>query len=143
MKAGTQPDLRSSADEIGLSLVARRVVMASIAYYGLDTPVMTDAHFDAYCKRLSSEWDDLNDLHKWKLGSAHDIHTSGFHIHCTWADLGGLNSWLQRLGLRKYAIQVPSLTKPTKKIKHPDGRVSRLWYTNVGNVAWDYSKPIN
>jgi len=126
-----------------INLVARRTVIASIAYYGLDTPVMTDAIYDEYSKRLAAEWDDLPPLLKWKLGDSPEaVSASGFQMKCTHADIGGLTAWLQRLKLFRYRLAVPS-TKHTVTVKEPDGTKRKVWFTTVGNISWDMSKPIH
>lgn len=64
---------------------ARRVVVASVLYYGLDASLMSDAEYDALCRRLVAEWDDLDPIRKWMLGGADQIAASGFHVNATGA----------------------------------------------------------
>jgi hypothetical protein len=65
---------------ISLDLAARRVVMASMAYYGLDESLISDEEFDALCHRCADHWDDLSRQRKFALGSAEKIRTSGYHV---------------------------------------------------------------
>jgi hypothetical protein len=84
---------------ISLDLCARRVVMASMAYYGLDEPVMTDADYDSSCLRLAEQWAELQPIRKWQLGSAEAISTTGNHVRVTTYAEHGLIVWMEELGL--------------------------------------------
>lgn len=52
-------------------------------YYGLDTPVLSDADYEADCKRVIAEWASLTPIRKWQLGSPTDLAATGFHIKAT------------------------------------------------------------
>lgn len=71
--------------------------MASFLYYSLDKSIIPDSEFDAMCKRLSDNWDDLDRLRQWQLGSAKEIRASGYHVKVTHATIGGALSWLEDL----------------------------------------------
>lgn len=79
-----------------LDLTARRVIMSSMLYYGLDTPILSDATFDAYCKTLADRWDDLLIIRQFCLGSPDEIRSSGMHVKVTSAAEEGAISWLRR-----------------------------------------------
>lgn len=89
---------RVRLDEPSLDLVARKVLMSSFLYYSLGRPVVNDAQFDAWCRRLAKEWDDLDRYRQWQLGSAEEIRHSGFHVKVTEATIGGARSWLKYSG---------------------------------------------
>jgi len=80
---------------ISLDLTARRVVCASMLYYGLDQSVMSDAEFDEACKRLAAEFDQLGPIRQWQLDSAEAIAASGFKIKVTVAAANAAVSWLK------------------------------------------------
>lgn len=126
-------------DQPSISLVSRLVILSSIAYYGLDTPLVTDAVFDAWCKRIHDEWDDLDPLTQWKLGDPQSIHNSGFHIKCSDADLGGLTAWLKSKNMLRWRLAV----RPGDwKIKRT-GKARSFRYCNVGDVVWDKKHPVS
>ncbi len=79
----------------GLDLVARKIVMSSILYYGLDEPLLSDAQFDAWCLKLSKLWFRLDPFRQWQLGSRDDIKTSGYQVKVTQAAVGGSIAWLE------------------------------------------------
>ena len=120
---------------VPISLVARLVILSSAAYYGLDTPLVSDAQFDEWCRRLHDEWDDLDEITRWKLGDPHSIHTSGFHIRCSDADLGGLAAWLQSKKMLRYRLAVPT------SCWSREGQKFRT--CNVGDVQWDKRHPVS
>jgi hypothetical protein len=91
--------VRLIENEVSLDLIARRVVMASVIYYGLDQSIVSDQQFDHWCKKLYRLWFRLDNFRQWQLGSREEIITSGFHVKVTWASLGGTTSWLESLGL--------------------------------------------
>jgi hypothetical protein len=79
-----------------LDLTARRVVMASMLYYGLDSPsMMTDGEFDKACVRLAEEWDRLEPVRKWQLHSPEAIHTTGNHVKVTAQAASAAVHWLR------------------------------------------------
>lgn len=125
-------------DQPSISLVSRLVILSSIAYYGLDTPLVTDAQFDEWCRRVHDEWDDLDPITQWKLGDPHSVHTSGFHIKCSDTDLGGLVAWLKDKKMFRWRLMVPAGAWKTKG----RGKVARFRYCNVGDVSWDKRHPI-
>ncbi|MBT1154431.1 hypothetical protein J1C56_02380 [Aminobacter anthyllidis] len=59
--------------------------MASMLYYGLAETTVSDGEFDEWCKRLAAEWDDLEPIRQWQLGSPAEIAASGFQIKVTTA----------------------------------------------------------
>lgn len=77
---------------MSLDLAARQVVVASVCYYGLDLNVMDDAEYDALAARLAAEWDSLDPIRKWMLGSAREIAASGFHVNATGAAISSVAS---------------------------------------------------
>lgn len=83
---------------ISLDLAARRVVMLSMLYYGLDVSLLPDTEFDLMCKRLSDEWDELDPFRQWQLVNRDDIRASGFHTKVTPAAAYGAISWAKSLG---------------------------------------------
>jgi len=87
-----------------LDLIARKVLAASLIYYGLDESVVDDSQFDAWCKKLAKQWHKLDEFRQWQLGSAESIRTSGFHVKCTMATLGGAIAWLNEQGKLKAPV---------------------------------------
>ena len=88
-----------------LDLTARRVIVASALYYGLDTPMMPDAEYDALTVQLADNWDDLDGVRKWQLGSARAIRASGNHVKLTQLAQGGVLGWLY-LHLRERLVHM-------------------------------------
>ena len=84
--------------QISIDFAARKVVIASMLYYGLDEEFMPDPDFDQLCKRLANEWEGLTSLRQWQLGSPEEIAASGFHVKVTWAAESAAVSWLHDRG---------------------------------------------
>ena len=61
-------------------LAARRVICASMAYYGLDTSLMPDSEYDGLCQFVAEFWDELEPDRQWALCSPEQIRTSGYHV---------------------------------------------------------------
>ena len=57
---------RKAMDAIGSSrnMLIPWYLIGAYAYYVLDSPVLTDATFDAICLMLDEEWDDVEHMHK-------------------------------------------------------------------------------
>jgi len=127
-----------------VSLVARRVIVTSAAYYGLDVSLVPDTTFDLWCKRLHDEWDDLDGLTQWKLGDPQSIRTSGFHCRLTEVDAGGLVSWLKQEKQYRWLINAPRHRETDKKIVKlyaPTG-ASSFRYMRASEFSWDKENPI-
>lgn len=118
-----------------IHVVGRLSILASIAYYGLDTPLVSDAQFDEWSRRLHDEWDDLDPVLQFKLGDPHSIHTSGYHIKCSMQDLGGLSVWLTKKNMFRYRLAVPANSWRR--------RGANFRYCNVGDVQWDKRHPVS
>jgi hypothetical protein len=79
---------------MNLDLTARRVVVASMLYYGLDSSMMSDAEFDESCKRLAAQFDQLDPVRQWQLESAEAISASGYQVKVTQAAASAAVQWL-------------------------------------------------
>jgi hypothetical protein len=77
-----------------IDFIARKTLMASMLYYGLDEQFLPDRQFDRMCRRLAREWDDLDDYRQWQLGSPDEIRASGFRVRISQATEGAVVSWL-------------------------------------------------
>lgn len=75
-------------------LEARRVVMSSVLYYGLDRPVLSDAAYEQDCKAVIAGWDNLSPLLRWQLGGPEIIGATGFLIKATVASVHGACAWV-------------------------------------------------
>lgn len=93
----------ASGDE-SLDLIARKVIMTSMAYYGLGVSLVSDAQFDKWCQKLSKLWFRLDTFRQWQLGSREEIKTSGFHVKVTEAAAGGTFAWLKEQGFKPRQI---------------------------------------
>ena len=80
--------------EDSLDLTARKVVMASLLYYGLDETIVPDPEFDAWCIKLYRLWFRLDPFRQWQLGTRDQIKATGFHVKVTHAAVGGAIAWL-------------------------------------------------
>lgn len=83
---------------IDLDLAARRVAMASMAYYSLDEALLSDGEFDELANLCADRWKDLTPERRFVLVSAEKIRTSGFHVRITTAALWGTVHWLESSG---------------------------------------------
>lgn len=84
---------------ISLDLAARRVIMSSMLYYGLDKPVLSDAEFDDLCRRVADNWNMLSEQRRICLGSPDEIRTTGVHVKITTQAEGAAIDWLVVSGL--------------------------------------------
>lgn len=106
--------LPSSGDE-SLDLIARKVIMTSVAYYGLGISIVTDDQFDKWCQKLNRLWFRLDPFRQWQLGSREEIKSTGFHIKVTQAAFGGLLSWLEEQGLKPRQITINKAWQRSKR----------------------------
>lgn len=106
-----------------LDLAARRVAMASMAYYALDEALLSDGEFDELANLCADRWKDLTPERRFVLGSAEKIRTSGFHVRITTAALWGTVSWLERAGRADWSKR-RILTTQQPKVSKVVGR----WY---------------
>jgi hypothetical protein len=82
----------------GLDLCARKVVMASMLYYGLDLSIVPDSEFDQWCRRLSKNWGRLDRIRQWQLGSPEELSSTGYHVKVTQAAANAAVDWAKPRG---------------------------------------------
>ena len=82
----------------GIDLTARKVVMASMLYYGLDESVVADEEYDGWCLRLHKLWLRLDPFRQWQLGSRDEIKGTGFHVKVTMAAANAAIDWAKPKG---------------------------------------------
>lgn len=84
--------------QISLDFAARKVIMASMLYYGLEESVLSDHVYDGLCERVAREWDDLTPQRRFSLRSSEEIRATGYRVRIsTLAECAAL-SWLIELG---------------------------------------------
>lgn len=66
-------------DEI-IDHAARKLIVAAIAYYRFDHPIMPDYEYDRIAAIIASNWDYLSPLFKETLGGPDDIRATGYHF---------------------------------------------------------------
>ncbi len=64
MAAKLHDRLAKTAITHNVNMLVPWYLMASFAYYQLDTPVLTDGLFDDLCKQLDAAWDRITHRHK-------------------------------------------------------------------------------
>lgn len=75
-------------------LKARQVLMSAHLYYDRDSPILSDAEFDALCLEVFEDWDELSEFRQWQLGEDPvDIVTTACHVFITEATVGGAEAW--------------------------------------------------
>lgn len=75
-------------------LKARMVLMSAHLYYDRDSPILSDAEFDALCLEVFEVWDELSEFRQWQLGEDPvDIVTTAHHVFITEATVGGAEAW--------------------------------------------------
>lgn len=79
--------------EISLDLAARRVVMASLLYYGLNIPMMPDGDYDALAARVAEEHALLTPLRQWMVGKPEEIAASGMQCNVTSQAVSAAIAW--------------------------------------------------
>ncbi len=85
-------------------LKARKIVMASLLYYGADTAIIPDCDFDQLCKEVIAGWDELSGFRRWQLGSPEELRASGYHIKTTIASWSAAHAWYELLHDHRIAI---------------------------------------
>lgn len=80
-------------------LIARKVLMSAVLYYGLDQPLVSDGQYDEWCKIVSRHWSSLHQDRQWQMRSPDDVLTSGFDFRITQHTIGGTRSWLDQHGM--------------------------------------------
>ena len=78
--------------------LARKVLMSAVLYYGLDSPLVSDDQYDAWCRAVKRGWDHLDPIRQWQMRDPEGIST-GFDFRITQATVGGTWSWLSEHGL--------------------------------------------
>ncbi len=122
-----------------LDCTARRVLCTSLMYYGLETSLLSDHEFDAHCKRLYEEWDDLTPYRQWQLGPHDDIRASGYHVKINDRTVRGALNWGWEE--KKFNNVGVWYTRKPKKTKHDlengDGvkRIYEWW--NTSDFVWN------
>lgn len=119
-----------------ITVLARRIISTSIAYYSLDTSLVDDPEFDTWCKAMHDRWDELDKWTQFKLGDPHAIKASGFHIKASQQDVAGVSSMMKRLGILTHVIAVSQWYR--KKVND-----SFIKWTPLDQISWDYAKPIH
>lgn len=112
-----------------IDFLARRTIMAALAYYSLDIALMDDAEFDRGCKRLQDEWDDLTEFRQWQLGPRGEVTTTGFHYKTTLGLAGAALDWALRDG--------KALSRALWYTQKPQLRDNRVMWWPVGAFTWD------
>lgn len=75
-------------------LKARQLLMSAHLYYDRDSPVLSDADFDALCMEVFECWDELSEFRQWQLGDDPvDIVTTACHVFLTQSTIGGAEAW--------------------------------------------------
>lgn len=64
-------------------LAARRLIVASYAYYVLDNPIMSDGDYDKVSQRVADKWADLDPDRQWAMGTPDDTRAGGSHFKFT------------------------------------------------------------
>jgi len=80
--------------EPSLDLCARLIVVASYLYYRHDVSMMSDGEFDKMCQRVADNWDHLDPVRQFMLGSPEEIRASGFHVKVTVVAERAAWSWM-------------------------------------------------
>jgi hypothetical protein len=80
-----------------LDALARRVIAASLLYYGADFSIMKDEEYDAGCRLLSAGWGDLSSFRQWQLGSPDEILSTGYHVKATQWSHAGACDWYRKV----------------------------------------------
>lgn len=66
-----------------MDLYARQLVVASLLYYSLDMECMSDGEFDEKVQIVAQNFDKLDPVRRWMLGSAESMLISGFKFRAT------------------------------------------------------------
>lgn len=80
-------------------LAARCVLMSSYLYYRRDSPILSDAEYDALVDVVANGWEHLEPIRKWQLESPEAIRTTGHHVRVTRLTEAAACSWhIERTG---------------------------------------------
>ena len=71
-------------------------LMSSYLYYEQDKSVLDDTQFDYLCKKLYSNWDKVEHMHKHLITKADLAVGSGYGIQYTNMIIGGAMSWYKQ-----------------------------------------------
>lgn len=82
----------------GPDLTARKVIMTSMCYYGLNISLVTDAEYDAMCQRVAKLWSRIDETRQWQLGTPEAIRTSGYRVKVTLYAASAAVGWLKAAG---------------------------------------------
>jgi NAD-dependent DNA ligase len=81
---------------ISLNRLVPIFLMSSYLYYEHDKSVLDDTQFDYLCKKLYSNWDKVEHMHKHLITKADLAVGSGYGIQYTNRIIGGAMSWYEQ-----------------------------------------------
>lgn len=67
--------------------------MSAYLYYRRFSPVIADAYYDRIALEVVKEWDQLDKVRQWQLGSREELSTTGHHFKITSSTEYGALSW--------------------------------------------------
>jgi NAD-dependent DNA ligase len=81
---------------VSLNRLVPIFLMSSYLYYEQDKSVLDDTQFDYLCKKLYSNWDKVEHMHKHIITKADLAVGSGYGIQYTNMIIGGAMSWYKQ-----------------------------------------------
>lgn len=117
--------------DVGLDLAARKCVMASMLYYGLDVSIMSDHEYDALSKLVAKHHKHLTPLRQWMVGRPEQIASSGFQCRVTLLAADAALLWASRMGHKlQHGVQI---TRPWRTDKRQG-----LRFLHTNEFQWVY-----
>lgn len=81
--------------------LARRVLMAALLRYGLKIEVVSDMHYDRWCRRVRANWDQVNPYRRWQLRFPDELEEAGEDFRITMAVCYGAQEWIEQEKIAK------------------------------------------
>jgi hypothetical protein len=97
--------------------------MASHIYYDLDDSLISDAEYDALSEYVAQNWEDLEPIRKWQIGSPEDLRATGMGMKLTALTISAARNLFNKLHPRR-----PLKAYPEPKWKQRD---DGLRYTTI------------
>ena len=82
-------------ENLSINRLVPYYLMSSYLYYKEDRQVLTDDEYDALCKRLLNEWDNVQHMHKYLITKQDLKAGTGYAIKYTNMIIGAANRWYE------------------------------------------------
>ena len=89
-------------------LAARRIIIAAYLYYERASPIVSDAAYDQLSRFVADNFEWLEPIRQFQLGSPREIRASGSHIKITqWGESAACARYMQKFDSDPHGTTIP------------------------------------